>query len=98
MVKMGRRGSGRLLSATERERLMGFPAEYTYDCGNAALRRTSQLHQDARCSLIGNAFHVPVVAWLLGQLLKDLGILASAPAVRARKCNWLPCKLGIGPR
>jgi len=35
--------------------------------------------EDMRCALIGNAFYVPVIAWLIGQKLYQCGIIDKIP-------------------
>eukprot|EP00438_Fugacium_kawagutii_P015211 Skav213597 [mRNA] locus=scaffold77:213673:216130:- [translate_table: standard] len=63
----------RLPSISERELMMGFPLGYTAPCSTKAHRQSVDT-ADKRLSLLGNSWSVPVVAWLLGQLLTQLGI------------------------
>ena len=62
----------------EREVIMGFPRDYTAPSWPKN-QRTLAGYLDKRASLIGNSWHVGVVAWLLGQLLGPLG-LGSSPS------------------
>jgi hypothetical protein len=61
-------------SIEERELIMGFPMGYTRQCMKEALHDIPA-HTDCRLSLIGNSWHVGVVAWLLTQLLVPLGLI-----------------------
>ena len=63
----------RLPSIEEKEFMMGFPIGYTWACMGKQQRNT-QRHLDARHSLIGNSWSVPVVAWLMSQLFGQLGL------------------------
>ena len=63
----------RLPSIEEKEYLMGFPIKYTSNCMAKARKGTTE-HLDRRHSLVGNSWNVPVVAWLLSQLLSLLGL------------------------
>eukprot|EP00438_Fugacium_kawagutii_P018578 Skav220209 [mRNA] locus=scaffold2858:239229:240881:+ [translate_table: standard] len=62
----------------ERELMLGFPLNYTLGCVPKSQRK-STAHNDTRLTLLGNSWSVPVVAWLLGQLLGLLG-LCSTPS------------------
>ena len=64
----------RLPNIDEKELLMGLPLGYT-NCCSVKSQRKSQAHLDARHSLVGNAWCVPVIAWLLSQLLGRLGFV-----------------------
>ena len=64
----------RLPDVQERELMLGFPLEYTAPCANKA-GRGRQDYRDTRLTLLGNTWSVPVVAWLLGQLLFQLGFI-----------------------
>eukprot|EP00438_Fugacium_kawagutii_P006265 Skav222652 [mRNA] locus=scaffold997:226050:228398:- [translate_table: standard] len=66
----------RIPDIAERELMMGFPLHYTAPCLPKS-KRGSQDHADTRLSLVGNSWNVPVVAWLLGQLLGPLGIVVT---------------------
>eukprot|EP00438_Fugacium_kawagutii_P015746 Skav233435 [mRNA] locus=scaffold1486:284964:287666:- [translate_table: standard] len=66
----------RLPDADERELMLGFPLHYTKQCLPKAQRKTVQF-EDERLSLLGNSWSVPVVAWLLNQLLAPLGLAPS---------------------
>ena len=52
--------------------MMGMPRGYTMPCVPKSQRKT-EAHLDLRHTLVGNAWSIPVVAWLLGQLLGPLG-------------------------
>lgn len=65
-------GSLRLPNIQEKELLMGLPLDYTAPCLPKS-KRKSQLHLDTRHTLVGNAWCVPVIGWLLNQLLAPLG-------------------------
>lgn len=62
----------RLPSIEEKEVMLGFPVGYTAMCSPKSMRKTLE-HLDARHTLVGNTWSVPVVAWLLGQLFSGLG-------------------------
>ena len=51
---------------------MGMPVGYTNPCLPKSLRK-GQVHLDLRHTLVGNAWCIPVVSWLLSQLLSPLG-------------------------
>jgi len=62
--------------AIMRELLMGFPKDFTYSASRAAERKGNpRLHELTRCSLIGNGFHTPTVAWLISHQLSEWGII-----------------------
>ena len=63
----------RLPMIEEKEYMMGFPVKYTQNCLPKSKKGTSE-HLDRRHSLIGNTWCVPVVSWLVGQLLGPLGL------------------------
>ena len=52
---------------------MGFPLHYTAPCLGKRESKGSK-YNDARLTLLGNSWSVPVVAWLLNQLFSPLGI------------------------
>ena len=60
-------GASRPLTADEREELMGLPHQYT----QALQPRQGVSHEDARCSAIGNGWHVPTMTMLLFVLLQQ---------------------------
>lgn len=62
-------------NVVEREVIMGFPAGYTNQCYAKALQGTLG-HEDCRLTLVGNSWHVGVIAWLLSQLLVPLGLIS----------------------
>ena len=67
-----KQGLLRLPNIDEKELMMGLPLGYTAPCVVKSQRKT-QVHLDLRHSLIGNAWCVPVVGWLLSQLLGPMG-------------------------
>ena len=67
-------GEARPPSVLEREVILGFPAHYTKACFKKA-DQGSTAHQDARLTLLGNTWCVPVIAWLLSTLLVRLGFM-----------------------
>ena len=58
----------------EREVILGFPLDYTVQCMSKA-DHGSVRHQDCRLSLLGNTWHVAVIAWLLKELFEPLGLI-----------------------
>jgi len=75
-------GSWRPLNANERERRMGYEAGHTLAALTRQERNLPGLDvEDIRCALVGNAFYVPAVAWLIGHCLVKHGIMASIPTV-----------------
>ena len=66
----------RLPNISEKELIMGLPLDYTNPCSTKSQRKTSH-HLDKRHTLVGNAWCVPVVGWLLSQLLGPLGLAES---------------------
>jgi hypothetical protein len=57
----------RPLNANERERRMGYEPGHTLAAlTKDEIRRDPRRAEDVRCALIGNAFYVPAIAWLLG--------------------------------
>lgn len=66
----------RIPDLQEREVMMGFPLNYTASCAPKGQRK-GDAYNDIRLSLLGNSWSVPVVAWLLGQLLGRLGFISS---------------------
>lgn len=68
---INKKGDLRLPDAEERECMLGFPLGYTMNCLPKGQRK-GELHSDLRLTLLGNSWSVPVVAWLLGQLLSPL--------------------------
>ena len=55
---------------------MGFPSGYTTQCLKKS-EHGSDAHRDCQLTLLGNSWHVGVVAVLLGTLLKPLGLIPS---------------------
>ena len=53
--------------------MLGFPLGYTTNCVPKGERKLSSTN-DVRLTLLGNSWSVPVVAWLLNQLLRQLGM------------------------
>ena len=73
---IGRRGALRLPNVQEREVIMGFPKDFTFNCLPKG-EQGSQQHVDTRLTLIGNSWNVTVVAWLLSQLGQVIGLNSS---------------------
>ena len=69
----------RTVNTNGRESHLGLPEEYTWNCVSAKPWRTPRVQEDCRLSLLGNTFSGPVVSWLLGQRLAELGYLEVAP-------------------
>ena len=71
-----------VLPAALREMLLGFPKDNTLCCLPSAERRMNpRKWEDVRCSLIGNTFHVPTIAWLLACFFVQEGVLERMPTV-----------------
>ena len=68
-------GTLRTPTILEREAIMGFPPNYTQQCMKKEQHGSTD-HLDCRLSLVGNSWVVGVIAWLLQQLLKPLGIIS----------------------
>ena len=84
----------RIANVNEREAMLGFPLDYTLECWSKSARKLNPLgHEDARMSLLGNSWSVPVVAFLLAQLLAPLGLCESL-SVQAIQRRCMP---GQGP-
>ena len=66
--------------------MLGFPVGFTAWCMPKNQRKT-QACLDARLTLVGNTWCVPVVAWFLSSLLAPLGITEafSCPKDRLRQ-------------
>ena len=67
-------GERRPASVQEREAILGFPLNYTKQCMSKK-DHDSSAHKDCRLSLLGNSWSVPVVAWILKNLLVRLGLI-----------------------
>ena len=79
-------GQVRVASVAEREVMLGFPLHYTANCASKQDRKKSDC-RDLRLTLLGNTWSVPVVAWLLNQLLSGLGIAVHlTPQDIMRRC------------
>ncbi|CAE8684611.1 unnamed protein product, partial [Polarella glacialis] len=60
----------------EREVMLGFPRGYTQACLPKGVRSSRpRLWEDTRLSLLGNSWSVPVVSWLLKNLLVAEGLI-----------------------
>ena len=70
---IGHTGELRLPSIEEKKFMMVFPVGYTVNSVPKG-ERGNQTHSDLRHSLVGNAWSVPVVAWLASQLFGRLGL------------------------
>eukprot|EP00438_Fugacium_kawagutii_P021141 Skav230969 [mRNA] locus=scaffold644:24288:26192:+ [translate_table: standard] len=68
-----RAGDLRVPNVQERELMLGFPLHYTAGCLPKGERK-GEAWSDCRLILLGNSWSVPVVAWLLNQLLSTLGL------------------------
>merc|ERR1712224_489674 len=64
-------GETRLLTATEKEQIMGFPAGHT-NLKQCIRNKTFVISESKRKKLIGNSFSVPAVVHLLTPLAKHL--------------------------
>ena len=69
---INRKNIVRVPSVAEREVILGFPLHYTAPCSGKHDRKGSK-YSDTRLTLLGNSWSVPVIAWLLNQLLWPLG-------------------------
>ena len=67
------KGDIRVPCIEEREVIMGFPRDYTFNCLPKA-KQGNQDHLDSRLTLVGNSWNVTVVAWILSQLGALLGL------------------------
>ena len=84
----------RNVNVNERESMLGFPLDYTLECWPKSARKLQPLqHENARLTLLGNSWSVPVVAFLLCQLLAPLKLCDSlnVQAIQHR------CMPGCGP-
>ena len=63
-------------NVAEREVILGFPVNYTKQCMKKSFHGTMG-HRDARLTLLGNSWSVPVISWLIAQLLLVLGLIPS---------------------
>lgn len=70
---INRQGELRVASLLEREVIMGLPAHYTQSCVPKSQRK-GQEFMDTRLTLIGTAWCVQVVTWLIGCLAAPLGL------------------------
>eukprot|EP00438_Fugacium_kawagutii_P035567 Skav229231 [mRNA] locus=scaffold864:277248:282087:- [translate_table: standard] len=68
-----RKSELRLPTISEKEFMMGLPVGYTVPSVSKAQRKTQE-SLDLRHTLVGNAWSVPVVSVLIGQLLRPLGM------------------------
>eukprot|EP00438_Fugacium_kawagutii_P000699 Skav220040 [mRNA] locus=scaffold2981:259455:271618:+ [translate_table: standard] len=67
------KGEWRTPSVSEREAVLGFPVGYTKMCVAKTYQKGVDF-ENKRLSLLGNSWHVGVIAWLLSQLFGRLGI------------------------
>lgn len=67
-------GQYRLPDVNERELMLGFPLNYTTECGTKQERKRGAT-LDLRLTLLGNSWSVPVVACLLVPLFHILGFM-----------------------
>ena len=89
-----RRGEVRVPSVSEREVALGFPLHYTSTCWGKSERK-KEGYQDARLTLLGNSWSVPVVGWLLSQLLSKLG--QGAPLTPQQVVERVSAQVGPRP-
>lgn len=83
------RGEVRIVDIAERECMMGFPVNYTEQCMPKSSRK-GQEWLDTRLTLVGNSWSVPVVSFLLQQLMSRLGLIAPlCPQEVLNRCS--PC-------
>ena len=69
-----RKKGWRMLSIAEKEAIMGMPVDYTLHANTKQQRKSNpQGCDDDRMTLVGNAWHVGVVAFLLSNLLAKEG-------------------------
>ena len=68
---INRQGELRVPTVAEREVMLGFPAHYTAGCCSKGDRK-KEGYLDRRLTLLGNSWSVPVVGWLLSQLISRL--------------------------
>ena len=61
-------------SVSQRERILGFPLDYTSKCYPKSQQRFSAAWTDCRLTLLGNSWSVPVVCYLLHSLFCILGL------------------------
>ena len=77
----------RIPNVQERELMLGFPLGYTSNCVAKNARKLGSTN-DTRLTLLGNSWSVPVVAWLLNQLLRMLGLsVALNPGEIMERCR-----------
>ena len=87
-----KRGNIRVPSVAEREVMLGFPLHYTANCVSKGDRK-KDTYMDVRLTLLGNTWSVPVVAWLVNQLLSQLGIaLKLSPQAIVDRCAPGACE------
>ena len=99
---IGDKGLARPPNAPEREFVMGFAPDTTVAAFPKGERKSRTAHyEDERCSLVGNSISVPVLAFLLGQLLEARGMVSTAPSVQqiVDSCavEWHKLPLGSKP-
>ena len=72
-----------MVSAQEREVLMGFPRDHTLPATRSREAKANPREEAAvRMSLVGNSWSVPVTAFLLSRILAEWGFLVRAPSAR----------------
>eukprot|EP00971_Amphidinium_carterae_P057157 1130142-Amphidinium_carterae.1 len=82
-----RDGSLRPPSSTEREKLLGYPRDHTYAVTS---RHLAVAREDCRCQVLGVAAQVPMLMWLLGHWLAEMGVVTVRPSSAdiARFSGW----------
>ena len=89
-----RKGRWQPPDADMREVIMGFPRGYTLGCWSTKEKRENLMgYELARCSLVGNTFNVPVMAWLVSQQLFKWKANARLPSIDELADPWCPCDL-----
>ena len=71
-----RDGSLRIATIKEMEVIMGMPLDYTASCSPKSQRGTAS-YTDTRLSLVGNAWCIPVITYLVYCLCRPLGLCRS---------------------
>ena len=65
----------RLANINEREAMLGFPLDFTHDCWAKSERKRDPVGwEDCRLTLLGNSWSIPVVCFLLKNLLQPKGL------------------------
>ena len=93
-----RSGSLRRPSSTERELLMGFKKNFTQCAMKSGEAKSDPRGLEVmRQSLLGNSFHVEVVAWLVAHLRRRWGYLDCLPSIASIRAALHPELRGAVP-